>query len=292
MKVTKDARVGIILFLIPAAVLFSIFFIYPVGYVAVMSFFSTDAITAPSFQGIANYVEIFEDRQFGISVKNNLIWAAASCLIQVPLALLVAIILSAKPHGWKFFRTVYFFPQVISSIALAALWSAVYNSQFGIINSFLRLLGRDDLTRNWLGDPKTALFCVIVYNLFYIGYYMVIIMAGIAGIDQTYYEAARIDGATRFQEEVYITIPLAKPVIVTCVTLAAVFALRAFDQVFMLTGGGPANRTSVMVLYLYQEMNKNHYGTADAAAVILILMGVVVISVIRRISRASEGASE
>lgn len=288
MKVNREARVGIILFLLPALLLFAVFFIFPVLYVFVLSFFDWNGITKPEFNGISNYIELFTDKVFLRSIRNNLIWVLGVCLIQVPLALLMAMILSGKPKGWKFFRTIYFFPQVISSVAIASLWSAIYNSEFGVLNGLLRLVGREDLTRNWLGDPKTALPCVLIYGLFYIGYFMVILMAGIAGIDQTYFEAAKIDGANAVQMGFHITIPLIRGSLATVITLAAVFGLRTFESIYMLTDGGPANRTSVMVLYLFKQMQKTHYGVADAASVILILLGALVISVVRRIFAEKE----
>jgi len=283
MRVRKSDRIGIVLFLLPAAFLFTVFFIIPIGSLVYMSFFEWNGITAPVFNGFGNYADIFTDRVFLTSIRNNLIWAFAACFIQVFLALVMALILSKQPRGWKFFRTVYFFPQVISGIAIAMLWSAVYNSEFGILNALLRAVGLDNLTRNWLGDPRTALPSILIFGLLYIGYYMVILMAGITNIDETYYEAAEIDGANRLQMDIHITVPLIRYSIITCVTLAAIFGLRTFEQVFLLTNGGPANRTSVVVLYLYNQMLNNNYGGANASSVILILTGAFVIVAIRKI---------
>lgn len=283
MRITKQDKIGILIFLIPALLLILVFFIIPIVSVAGTSFFKWNGINAPEFNGVQNYAQIFGDKVFWRSVRNNVIWVAATCLIQVPLALIMAMVLSTKPKGWQFFRTVYFLPQVISGIAIAMLWSAVYNSEFGLLNGFLKLLGQGDHTRNWLGDAKTAFTCVLIYGLLYIGYYMVILMAGISGIDESYYEAATIDGASRFQMEWHITIPLIRYSIMTCVTLAAVYALRTFEQLYLLTNGGPANRTSVLVLYLYNQMRNNNYGGANASSIMLILTGTLVIVVIRKI---------
>lgn len=283
MKVNREAKIGIVVFLLPALVLFLTFFLIPVIYVAVMSFFDWNGISQATFNGFENYKEIFSDKVFWRSIRNNLIWSFAAVFIQVPLALVMALILSKKPRCWKFFRTVYFLPQVISGIAIASLWSAVYNSEFGLLNGLLRAVGLDHLAKNWLGNPDTALPCVILYGLFYIGYYMVIMMAGITGVDYEYYEAAKIDGANRLQMDLHITIPLIKYSIMTCTTLAAVFSLRTFEQVFQLTNGGPANRTSVVVLYLYNQMKNNDYGGANASSVMLILVGAVVIVCVRKI---------
>lgn len=283
MKVNKEAKIGIILFLLPALILFIAFFLFPVFYVGVMSLFDWNGISNATFAGVENYKDIFSDRVFWTSIRNNIIWAVAHVCLQVPMALMMALILSKKPKFWKFFRTVYFFPQVISGIAIASMWSAVFNSEFGLLNGLLRLVGLDSLAKNWLGTPSTAFPCVLIYGLFYIGYYMVIMMAGITGIDQEYYEAAKIDGASRLQMDFHITIPLIKYSIMTCTTLAAVFGLRTFEQVFLLTNGGPANRTSVVVLYLYNQMKDNNYGGANAASVMLVLVGAVVIVTIRKL---------
>ncbi len=281
VKINRQARIGIILFLLPALLLFIVFFLFPIAYVAIMSLFKWNGIVTPEFIGFGNYLKIFSDQVFWRSLRNNVIWALCASFVQVPLALLMALILSKKPRFWKFFRTVYFLPQVISGIAIASMWSAVFNSEYGLLNGLLKIIGLESLTKNWLGDPSSAFICVLIYGLFYIGYYMVIMMAGITSVDETYYEAAVIDGATKFQMDIHITIPMIKYSIMTCVTLAAVFGLRTFEQIYLLTNGGPANRTSVLVLYLYNQMRNNNFGGANASSVMLILTGAAVIVFIR-----------
>lgn len=283
MKLRKGERFGILLFLIPAVLLFTLFFIYPIFNVVSMSFFDWNGITHPAFVGFKNYTELFTDKVFIRSIRNNVIWALAASCIQVSMALLMALILSRKPHFWSFFRTIYFLPQVISGIALAMLWSAVYNSEFGLLNGLLKAVGLKDLTTNWLGNPKTAFICVLIYGLFYIGYYMVIMMAGITNIDESYYEAAKVDGASPIQTAFHVTVPLIRYSILTSVTLAAIFGLRTFEQVYLLTNGGPANRTSLVVLYLYNQMRNNNYGGANASSTILIIVGAIVIVSIRKL---------
>ncbi len=283
MRVNKEAKIGIFIFLLPALVLFGTFFIFPIIYVFIRSFTEWNGITPPVFNGLANYKALFTDPDFLRSLRNNLIWAVCAVTVQVTLALIMAVILSKRPKGWKAFRAIYFLPQVISGVALAAMWRAVYNSSYGLLNGFLKLLGFDGACRNWLGDSNTAFKAVLIYGLFYIGYYMTIIMAGISSIPEDYYEAAKIDGATSIQADFYITIPLVKSSVQTCVLLAAVFGLRTFENIYLLTNGGPGNKTSVIVLYLYNQMKTNHYGMANAASVVLIMLGVLVIVTIRSI---------
>lgn len=286
MYLRKEERPKLLLFLIPAVILFVALFLYPLIYVIGMSFFKWDAFSDPVFNGIRNYVNIFKDNVFRTSVKNNLIWAAAEVCVKVPLALMMALILAKGFRGWKFFRTVYFLPQIISGIAMAALWSAVFNLDFGLLNGFTGLFGAEKV--NWLGNVDTALICVVSYGLFYVGYFMVIMLADITGIDQTYYEAAALDGANTLQVDWYVTVPMIRSSFSTCVTLAAVFGLRAFEQVYLLTEGGPANRTMTMVMYIYKRMTANVYGDGNAAAVILVFLGIAVMVVIRKLLKGKD----
>ena len=199
MKLSKNDRGAMYAFLAPALILLAAFFILPVLYVVVVSFLKWNGLTAPTFKGLGNYAVLFADKAFRRSIMNNIIWALVSACIQVPLALLMALILSRRPKGWKFFRTVYFFPQVISGIALAMLWRGIYNSDYGLLNGLLKAIGLGQYACDWLGGLNTALPAVLIYWVFYVGYYMVIMMADISTIDQSYYEAATIDGATPFQ---------------------------------------------------------------------------------------------
>ncbi len=284
LKLERSDRGPLVAFLGPAIVLMMVFFVIPVIYVVVLSFMKWNGIAEPAFRGLRNFTLMFKDKAFVRSVQNNVIWALVAGFIQVPLAMVMAIILSRKPKGWKFFRTVYFFPQVISGIALATLWRAIYNAETGLLNGLLNSIGLGNLTGDWLGQIKTAFPAVLIYWVFYIGYYMVIMMADITTIDTSYYEAAVIDGASDFQQAIYITIPLIKNTsLLTCITLASVMGLRQFEQVYMLTNGGPANKTSTIVLYMYKKLQDSNYGLASASAVILIIIGVIFIVTIRKL---------
>ena len=290
MKLERSDKGPLLAFMLPAIVVMVVFFVIPVLYVVVVSFLKWNGISAPTFRALKNFMLLFKDRAFSRSVINNVIWALVAGFIQVPLAMVMAIILSRKPRGWKFFRTVYFFPQVISGIALATLWRAIYRADTGLLNGLLTAIGRGDLAKDWLGTVSSAFPAVLIYWVFYVGYYMVIMMVDITTIDTSYYEAATIDGASDFQQAIHITIPLIKKTsLLTCVTLASVMGLRQFDQVYMLTNGGPANTTSTIVLYMYKKMQDANYGMASASAVILIIVGVVFIVCIRKLF---EGRSE
>lgn len=246
-------------------------------------------MTTPVFVGFDNFLTLFNNRVFRRSVTNNLLWSLMGAFVQVPLAMIMGMIIARKPRGWKLFRTVYFFPQVISGVALATMWQAVYNAEYGLLNGIMKLVGRADLCRNWLGTIQSAFPALLLYWVFYIGYYMVIMLSEITSIDETYYEAAAIDGANAIQQDLHITFPLiVHNSLLTCVTLAAVMGLRQFEQVYMMTNGGPANSTSVMVLFLYKRMQDYKYGQANATGVTLILMGMFVITLLRLIFKERE----
>jgi len=282
LKPTRSDRSALAAFMAPALIIMLVFFVIPVIYVIVVSLLKWNGISTATFNDIQNFAKLFSDKAFVRSVTNNVIWALVAGFIQVPLAMVMAIILSRKPRGWKFFRTVYFFPQVISGIALATLWRAIYSADTGLLNGLLRSVGLGSVARDWLGTVDTAFPAVLIYWVFYVGYYMVIMMADITTIDTSYYEAATIDGASDFQQAIYITIPLIKRTsLLTCITLASVLGLRQFEQVYMLTNGGPANTTSTMVLYMYKKLQDTNYGMASASAVILIIVGVIFIVCIR-----------
>ena len=284
MRLERSDRAPLWAFMTPALVLMLVFFVIPVIYVIVISFMKWNGINTPAFVNLRNFVLLFRDKAFKRSILNNVIWALVAGFIQVPLAMVMAIILSRRPKGWKFFRTVYFFPQVISGIALATLWRAIYRADTGLLNALLTSVGLGHLAKDWLGNLSTAFPSVLIYWVFYVGYYMVIMMADITTIDDSYYEAATIDGASDFQQAIYITIPLIrKTSLLTCVTLASVMGLRQFEQVYMLTNGGPANSTSTIVLYMYKKLQDANYGMASASAVILIIIGVIFIVCIRKI---------
>ncbi|TVQ40143.1 MAG: sugar ABC transporter permease [Spirochaetaceae bacterium] len=276
-------RKWIVLFLTPVGVLFVAFFLYPIVFVTILSFMEWNGIEPMSFIGIGNFRYLFADSVFRTSIQNNVIWALSAALLQIPLALVIALILAREPRGWRFFRTVYFLPNVISLVALAMMWTALYNPEFGLINHLLERVGADHMTRNWLGEIETALPALIFSYQIYIGYFMVIILAGTLSIPKSFYEAAMIDGANVFQQEVHITLPAIRGIIITAGTLAVAFALRQFETTFLMTAGGPANRTPVMGLYMYRRMAGLTYGRAAATGVLIIVLGIVVLSALQRV---------
>ncbi|WP_076489379.1 carbohydrate ABC transporter permease [Alkalispirochaeta americana] len=288
----RSDRIWITVFLLPVGLMIIAFFAYPIIFLILLGFMEWNGIQPMSFVGLDNFRAIFSNAVFRTSVQNNLVWALSAAFLQIPLALVLALILTRAPRGWRFFRTVYFLPNVISLVALAMMWSALYNPEFGLINHALEALGAGHLARNWLGEIDTALPALIFSYQIYVGYFMVIILAGTLSIPQEFYEAALMDGANLLQQEIYITLPAIRGIIVTAGTLAVAFALRQFETTFLMTAGGPANRTPVMGLFMYRRMAGLQYGRAAATGVLLIILGVVVLAGLQRIFGKSDAVAD
>ncbi len=269
------------LYLLPLAILFVAFFLYPLAFNIFTSLMKWKGGGSMSWNGFANFTKLLGDSGFLLAVRNNLIWALSQGLIQIPLAAIVALILAREPKGWKALRTIYFLPNVISTVAIAMVWVALYSPQYGAINGIVKLFGGE--ARNWLGDTATALPSIIFMTVLYIGYFMIIILASVMNIPKELYEAAEIDGASKWQQEFRITIPMIRGTLVTCMTLAMAYGMRHFETTYLMTGGGPAYSTNTMGIALYLKMDALRYGEASAAGIILILLGTVVIVLLRRV---------
>lgn len=280
----------IALFLAPVLLLFGAFFLYPIIFTAWTSLMKWRGIGTMSFNWFQNYAKLLSDETFRLSIRNNVIWALALGFIQVPLAALAALILARGPRGWRLLRTLYYLPNVISTVALAMVWVAMYNAQYGAINGILKAFGLQG--RNWLGDPSTALAAIAGQSVLYIGYFMIVILAGAMNIPLELYEAAKIDGANVLQEEMRITLPMLRGTLVTSVTLAMAYGMRHFEATFLMTGGGPAYSSSTMGIALFLKMDALRYGEASAAGMILILLGTLVIVLIRRLLGRDDPMSE
>ena len=273
-------RAWILLYLLPLALLFGAFFIFPLMFNVYTSLMKWKGGGEMSWNNFSNYGKLLGDDTFLLSMKNNLIWALSQGFIQIPLAMIVALILARNPKGWKLMRTVYFLPNVISTVAIAKVWVALYNPQYGAINGLLGFFGIPG--KNWLGNTDTALPAIIAMTVIYIGYFMIIILASIMNIPKELYEAAEIDGATTLQQELRITIPMIRGTLATSITLAMAYGMRHFETTYLMTGGGPAYSTSTMGIALFLKMDALRYGEASAAGIILIVMGSLVIVAIRR----------
>lgn len=282
-------------FVLPALILFVSFSIIPLIVSGIYSFFQYDGIGKMTFIGLGNYIRMFaEDRYFVKAVTNSLLLVGASLIIQLPISLTLAMVLAHGVKGEQFFRTVYFLPVVISSMVIGQLWMKMFNSDYGLLNNVIRGLGYSDFNYSWLSNPKTAFLSTVVPAVWqYIGYHMLIFYAGIKSISQDYYEAAQIDGATKWQVNLKITFPLLAPVIKTCVIFSITGSLRAFDLIYVMTGGGPNHASEVPATLMYNNLfRKGLYGYGSAQAFFIVVECLIFTFIVSRLfKKAEENAS-
>jgi ABC-type sugar transport system permease subunit len=207
----REKNLALLTFLAPAAVLYSVFFLLPMAQSFYVSLFRWRGVSMNrEFVGVENFRKLItDDPIFWTALGHNAAFLVASFVVVIPLALLFAVMLSKGRKGAQTYRAIFLFPNMISVVAVAVLWSFVYHPTFGILNSILRLIGQEKLTTGWLGDPHYALPSLIVTSIWYsLGFYIVLFLAGVQSIPKTFYEAADIDGASAWQQFRFITIPL------------------------------------------------------------------------------------
>jgi len=292
MEKARSNAVAICLFMLPAAALFTVIIIVPIIMSSYYSLLDWDGITKGVFVGLENFVQLFKSKTAGFpkTLFNVSVLALLSVVIQLPLALFLAIVLGRGIKGEVFFLSVFFIPVLLSTTVIGQLWSKIYNPDYGILNVTLRALGLDHLTKVWLGDQITALIAVFFPILWqYVGYHMLIMYAGIKSISPELREAARIDGATEGQLARYVTIPLLKPVLRTSIIFSVTGSLKAFDLIYILTNGGPAHASEVpSTLMVSMIFNRNRYGFGSAIAVMIIFLCFLVAIVLRKLMKTEE----
>lgn len=268
------------LFLLPAAIIYLSVIVVPVCYSFVISLTKWNGITDMEFVGLSNYITLFRsDKIFHTAVINNLIWIVFTIFITMTVALGLAMLLSKRFKGQTFFRGFFYFPCVIAPIAVAIIWRWIYNPSIGFINQFFETIGIN-FSQNWISNPKTSLYAVFAASLWQsIGQPMILFLAGIQAISPDVLEAATIDGATGPKKFFHITVPLLKETFVIVIATLIVAAMKVYDVVQGLTGGGPNNATQMMSTYMYSQVfqyNNVGYGTAVACLMVLIMMVVIV----------------
>ncbi|ANS75315.1 ABC transporter permease [Paenibacillus yonginensis] len=277
-------KTAITIFVLPTLLIFCAIVLVPIFVSSYYSLLDWNGVGKGAYIGFHNYVELFTDSRALNSMKNSLLFAAASIFIQLPLSLLLALILASNVKGEGFYRTVYFIPVLISTVVIAQLWSKIYNADYGLLNTLLENVGLSHLAQDWLGQKKTALIASFIPTLWqYIGYHMLLMYAGAKSISQDIFEAAKIDGASRVRTAFLITIPLMKPVLKVCLVFSVIGAFKVFDLIYVLTGGGPFFTTEVPSTLMYTTIFDTYrYGYGSAISVFIILECLVVTLIINK----------
>lgn len=274
-------RIFIVLVIAPAVVYYLLLRYWPVLQTMELSLTNAQLYTQDyDFVGFRNFASIFGDMVFRKALWNTTYYAFATTIVGTALALVLAIALNPIPYGNGLLRLLFFLPQVTSAIAVATIWSWLFQARFGLLNYGLKALGFEPIP--WLIDPKYALNSLVLMALWgSVGYSSILFVAGIRGIPKEYYEAAEIDGANRLQKHRRITLPLLSRVISFVLVTGIIGSFQVFAQVFLMTQGGPLNSTRTISLMIYQfAFNRLRIGEAAAMAVVLFLI-VSVLTVIQ-----------
>jgi ABC-type sugar transport system permease subunit len=258
------------LFLLPNMAIFALFTIWPAINGFNISMYSSSNGRTFRWEGAGNYQRILSDADFWGIVRNTVLYAFSFVLISVVLGVMLAVLVDQQRRGRTFFRSVFFIPVLISPVVAGLVWNWMLERQGGLVNTFLGWFGIQEIP--WLVDNTLAMLAVIgVGTWMQVGFYMLILLAGLQSIDPSVYEAARIDGASRWRQFISLTFPLLQPSILVVVVLATIHGFQAFDFIYTLTGGGPVGATTLIVQFIYENgfVSPIRYGMAAAGSVLL-----------------------
>ncbi len=286
LKRIHDRRLA--LMILPALLIYGVFYLYPTASNFRYAFTEWDGFLEPKYIGLGNFTRaLTNDDIFRRVLGNNVEFSFLVIIFQTALSLLFAIFLLKTTRTSVFLRTLYFFPTILSSVSVAMVWQFLYEPNLGAINTILRNIGLDSLALSWLGSETITLRALAFTQIwFHTGQMMVVYIAGLQQIPRELYEAAEVDGASRWQQFKNVTWPMALPTTAVVMAYTTIQSFRAFDLVFAMTGGGPNNSTSILVTMIYSTAFAEYrFGYAASLSVYLVLFIVLLTWVQRRTLR-------
>lgn len=274
-------RLAPYLFVLPNMLVFGLFTIWPAISGFNISLYDSSNGRTFEYVGTENYQRILSDPQYWETARNTVVYTIAFVVLVTVASLALAILLNAQQRGKGALRAAYFVPVVISPVVVGLIWGWVLTRQNGVVNELLRGVGLP--APGWLLDPSLAMLVIILVGVWVnLGFFTMILLAGLQSIDPNLYEAAKLDGATVWNQVRQITLPLLRPTTMVVVILAAINGFQAFDYIWTLTGGGPVGATTLMVQYIYENAFQSpiQYGLASAAGVIffVVVFGVTMLN--------------
>lgn len=264
------------LMLLPNVLGFLLFLLLPVLATFAISFSDWNLTDSFQWRGVDNYKELFEDKVFGQVFKNTFVFTLVSVPIGIALSLILAVFLNQKLRFVRFYRAAFFIPVISSMVAVSVIWQWIYNPEYGLLNYALSCFGIDGPA--WLTSPRWAMPAVIITSIWKsLGFNMLIFLAGLQSISDSYYEAADIDGAKWYSKFARITVPLLSPTTFFVTVMSFINSFQVFDTVYLMTQGGPARSTSVLVYYVFQNAFQYfRMGYASAMAYVLFFIVMIV----------------
>lgn len=286
-------KLPLIVFLIPGLLLMIVFLYEPFFENIINSFYDMKSVVKMpgqewTFIGLENYKKLFSDPKIKIAILNSLKMMGLAVIFQVGIAFILAVLVSLIKRGQHIFRTVFFFPIVISASAIGLLFKLFYNYNGGMLNQILLAMGKAPI--NWLSTASAFMMVSIPTIWSYVGFYFVIMLTGLISISEDIYEAASIDGCSRWEQIFYITIPLIRGVMCTCITLAVTGALKVFDLPWVIVPkGAPQGVTHFLGTYMYEQtftISNIDYGST--IALVIVIFGVIVAKVVSKIVKPDD----
>lgn len=285
MKKFFGNKLAICVFSLPTLILFTVFVVYPIFPEILISLQKNDGFKSSGFVGLSNYMAVLKSPVFWKANYNTLIIVALSTLIALPISLLLALLIDLQTEWMKrFFKATAVFPAVLSVTVIAQMWVAIYEPQWGLLNSLLKFLGLGSLETAWLSNEKTVVVCIAIAFLWqYLGLNALIFYTGIKTIPKTYHEAALIDGAGFFTRSIKITIPLLQEMIKYLLFVSVLGCMSQFAHVRIMTSGGPgdASRSVIYQLY-YTAFSVSDFGQGSAIAVLFIIECLIITVIINK----------
>jgi multiple sugar transport system permease protein len=283
------------LFVAPDAIGLFVFLGIPMILALGMGFFDVSGFGGYSFVGFENYQRMFTDEQFLNSVRVTAVYLVGFVAGVFVMSLVLALLVKQKMPLVGLFRSMFFLPHVVSLVVVGLVWQFMLVDGIGVVNRLLRTVGLGSVS--WLGNPRYALWAVIAISVwFFMGYYMIIFLSGLQDIPQEYYDAAKIDGANALQSFRYITWPLLRPTsffVLLVTTVTGVAGLQAFDLIYVMTAGGPAESTALGIFYIYEQaFQYNDYGYAAAMSSVLVLILLVATALMLAVTRGGRFDSD
>ncbi|MDI6619007.1 MAG: sugar ABC transporter permease [Clostridiales bacterium] len=287
MSKKKTDTIWIYAFLLPTIVIFIIFYLWAIVTLLYTSFTKWDGANLPVFTGIKNYLKLFKADTFRISLVNLLKWSLLAGTAHVGFGVMIALLLYKKPHGWKFVRTVFMVPNVISAAAWAMIYKFVFNNDFGILNGIIRWFD-PKFKVNWFYQSPYAFWAVTFTWVFYAVIVTLLVLGDLMAIPSDIEEAARIDGASGWYMTWKINLPLCRNSIGTGVILSITSRISMYESIALTTRGGPGNDTMNIPLIMVNAINDNNHGYANAASVIMLLLGILTMLLVYRVFRMND----
>jgi len=280
MSVTRLKDVIIpYLYVLPAVLLVSVFLLYPVIFTVYISFTEWDLITPPKWVGFAQYIKLFTDPAFTQSFRNTLIWTAGMLFLPVPIGLFLALIINGVP-GEGLVKVLFYLPRILAATAVGIIWQFIYSSD-GILNSILTLIGASKFTHTWLTQsPLNTIMMILTTGWGSVGWAMVMFLVGLQTIPLEVIEAAKIEGATEWQINRYIKIPLLKPMATIVITMSIIGSFTVFDLIWVMTRGGPYRSSETLAVTMYRGafvLFQMGYGAAIAVVLSIIVLSFSII---------------